>query len=73
MDSPVLKRLESAVDELAKTVTELHAKAESEFHHEAQLFREYLSVKQLALLIPYREQTIRNLISAGEFMEGVHY
>jgi hypothetical protein len=46
---------------------------QSESHHDAQPFREYLSVKQLALLIPYREQTIRNLISAGEFKEGVHY
>jgi hypothetical protein len=71
MDSPVLKRLESAVDELAKTLTELQAKAENDSH--PQPSREYLSVKQLALLIPYREQTIRNLISAGEFKAGVHY
>ncbi len=73
MDSPVVKRLENAVDELAKTVTELQAKAENQSHHDALPLREYLSVKQLALLIPYREQTIRNLISAGEFKEGVHY
>ena len=73
MDSPVVKRLENAVDELAKTVTELQAKAENQSHHDALPLREYLSVKQLALLIPYREQTIRNLISAGEFKEGVRY
>jgi hypothetical protein len=34
---------------------------------------EYLSVAQLARLIPYREQTIRNLMSKGVFQLGVHY
>lgn len=73
MDSLVLERLESAVGELARTVTELKARAQDEGSHEVKAAREYLSVKQLALMIPYREQTIRNLICAGEFKEGVHY
>jgi hypothetical protein len=73
MDSPVLERLESALGELTRTVTELKARAHDEGSRQSQPAREYLSVKQLALLIPYREQTIRNLISAGEFKEGVHY
>jgi len=73
MDSLVLERLESALGELARTVTELKARAQDERSHEAQPVREYLSVKELVLRIPYREQTIRNLISAGEFKEGVHY
>lgn len=73
MDSLVLERLESALGELARTVTELKARAQDQGNREVKAAREYLSVKQLALVIPYREQTIRNLISAGEFKEGVHY
>jgi hypothetical protein len=73
MDSLVLERLESALGELARTVTELKADAEHEDSRPDKVVREYLSVKQLTLLIPYREQTIRNLICAGEFKEGVHY
>jgi hypothetical protein len=33
----------------------------------------YLSVKQLAGRIPYAEQTIRNLMLAGELVEGRHF
>jgi hypothetical protein len=33
----------------------------------------YLSVRQLAERIPYAEQTIRNLMSTGELLEGVHF
>ena len=33
----------------------------------------YLSVRQLAAHIPYAEQTIRNLMSSGELVEGQHY
>jgi hypothetical protein len=33
----------------------------------------YLSVRQLAARIPYAEQTIRNLMSTGELLEGVHF
>jgi hypothetical protein len=73
MDLLVLDRLESALGEVARTVTELKARAQEESSHQSQSAREYLSVKQLTLLIPYREQTIRNLLSAGEFKEGVHY
>jgi hypothetical protein len=73
MDSLVLERLESALGELARTVTELKARAQDKSSREGKTAREYLSVKQLALLIPYQEQTIRNLICTGEFKEGVHY
>ena len=34
---------------------------------------EYLSIRQLAARIPYREQTIRNLMSKGVFQLGVHF
>lgn len=73
MDSSALERLERVVNELVRTVTELKV---GERHRDSDRLpeaREYLSVKQLTQLIPYREQTIRNLISAGEFTEGVHY
>ena len=33
----------------------------------------YVSVRQLAARIPYAEQTIRNLMSSGELVEGEHY
>jgi hypothetical protein len=33
----------------------------------------YLSVTQLATRIPYAPHTIRNLMSAGELVEGTHY
>jgi hypothetical protein len=33
----------------------------------------YLSVKQLAERVPYAEQTIRNLMLAGELVEGRHF
>lgn len=33
----------------------------------------YLSVLQLAARIPYAPQTIRNLMSSGELLEGEHY
>lgn len=34
---------------------------------------EFLSVKELAARTPLAEGTIRNLVSAGSFVEGVHY
>jgi hypothetical protein len=33
----------------------------------------YLSVKQLAARIPYAESSIRNLMLAGELVEGLHF
>jgi len=73
MDSSALERLERVVGELARTVTELKIGEQHQVSNHKPSVREYLSVKELAQLIPYREQTIRNLISAGEFKEGVHY
>ncbi len=34
---------------------------------------EYLSVDQLAHRIPYKPKTIRNLLSRGVFIEGIHF
>lgn len=34
---------------------------------------EYLSLKELCAQIPYKEQTIRNLVSQGALREGIHY
>jgi len=34
---------------------------------------EYLTVRQAAERIKYREQTLRNMMSAGVFRRGVHY
>jgi hypothetical protein len=73
MDSSALERLERVVNELVRTVTELKVGKRHRGSNDLPDAREYLSIKQLAQLIPYREQTIRNLISAGEFTEGVHY
>ena len=67
-------RLEAAVSELSRVVAQLRESADTDYLSvpESQQV-EYLSVKQLASRIPYREHTIRNLISAGEFREGLHY
>lgn len=74
----ILGHLEAAIKELALAL----AKAQSldATDGKATLLNlagiggeEYLSVRQLAARIPYSEQTIRNLMSAGEFQEGVHY
>ena len=73
MNSSAVERLERAVNELAQAVMELKAGDQGQSFNDRATVREYLSVKQLVQLIPYREQTIRNLISAGEFKEGVHY
>src|SRR5262245_24040645 len=35
--------------------------------------REYLSIRQLADRIPYAEGAIRNMMSRGVFLLGVHY
>ena len=34
---------------------------------------QYLSVDQLSKRIPYSPKTIRNLMSRGVFLEGVHF
>ncbi len=34
---------------------------------------EYLSVRQLCQRVPYREQTIRNLMTQGVLKRDVHY
>ena len=34
---------------------------------------EYLSIAQLAARLPYTTKTLRNLITRGVFVEGVHY
>lgn len=38
-----------------------------------QVEKEYLSLEELVERIPYRPQTIRNLMCRGVLLEGVHY
>jgi hypothetical protein len=33
----------------------------------------YLSIKELIVLVPYAEKTVRNLMSVGELVEGQHF
>jgi hypothetical protein len=35
--------------------------------------KDYLSIKELCKLIPYEEQTIRNLMTQGKLVQGTHY
>ena len=35
--------------------------------------KEFLSIRELAERIPYSEGTVRNMISGGDFIRGVHY
>jgi hypothetical protein len=37
------------------------------------LKKEYLSLKELCEQIPYEAQTIRNLITQGKLVQGIHY
>jgi hypothetical protein len=69
---PLFERLEIALRDAASLVAQMRASAQTETT-DVLSRSEYLSVKQLANRIPYKEHTIRNLISAGEFREGVHY
>jgi hypothetical protein len=66
-------RLEATLSELSHLVARLRESTENASPPVREPQAEYLSVKQLASRIPYREQTIRNFVSAGEFREGVHY
>ncbi len=66
-------RLEATLTELSRLLAQLRESSEDASPPPREPQLEYLSVKQLASRIPYREQTIRNLLSAGEFTEGVHY
>ncbi len=69
----LFERLEATLSELSRLVAGLRESVEADSLPPCDSRPEYLSVKQLAARIPYREQTIRNLVSAGEFREGVHY
>jgi hypothetical protein len=35
--------------------------------------KEYLSLKELCARIPYDDQTIRNLMTQGKLLKGIHY
>jgi hypothetical protein len=54
MDSSALERLERVVNELVRTVTELKVGERHTDSNHLPEAGEYLSVKQLAQLIPYR-------------------
>ena len=41
--------------------------------HTEAAHEEYLTVRQAAERIKYREQTVRNMMSAGVFRRGLHY
>ncbi len=70
---PLFERLEAVLRDAAGIVTQMRASAQADEASGLSSEPEYLSVKQLANRIPYKEHTIRNLISVGEFREGVHY
>ena len=42
-------------------------------HYSETAHEEYLTVRQAAERIKYREQTVRNMMSAGVFRRGLHY
>ncbi len=75
----ILCHLQVAINELTAALAKAQSSDASDTATRLTTFasgsssEEYLSVKQLVARIPYCEQTIRNLMSAGEFKEGVHY
>jgi hypothetical protein len=67
---------EEALDNLVAAVRETLASASAFPAGDGSPFAAepcYLSVRQLVTRIPYAEQTIRNLMSNGELLEGVHF
>ena len=69
----IAKRLGTAASEITIALAELQALSASATTTATPAAEEYLSVKALAARIPYCEQTIRNMLCAGEFEEGVQY
>lgn len=69
----IAKRLGTAASEITTALAELQALSAAVTTTAAPAAEEYLSVKELAARIPYCEQTIRNMLCAGEFEEGVHF
>ncbi|MEO6030203.1 MAG: hypothetical protein ABIR79_25320, partial [Candidatus Binatia bacterium] len=69
----ITQRIGAAANELTIALAELQALTAVNTLMTPRDVEEYLSVKELAKRIPYCEQTIRNMLSAGEFEEDVHY
>ena len=72
----VVQRLVDAVAELQSAIGDLAAMISGEFSHGPvpdSRCGEYMSVRKLAEILPYSEQTIRNLMTSGELREGEHY
>lgn len=69
----IAKRLGTAASEITTALAELQTLSASATTTATPAAEEYLSVKGLAARIPYCEQTIRNMLCAGEFEEGVQY
>jgi len=75
-DKEPLERLPAVVSRLQSALADLHAVT-----YELTTGRlappapeeEYLSLQQLVARIPYRAQTIRNMMVQGELREGEHY
>lgn len=67
-------------ENLERALKALHAVADLCFANDGKrppytetAHEEYLTVRQAAERIKYREQTVRNMMSAGVFRRGLHY
>lgn len=69
----IAKRIGAAASELTTALAELQALSAASPATAPREVEEYLSVKELSARIPYREQTIRNMLCAGEFQENFHF
>lgn len=72
-DSQLAEYLHAAITDLHLAIHQLARLALPAATQQLPTEPEYLSIQQLCVRIPYREQTIRNLMTAGELIEGVHY
>lgn len=77
--SPPIRPLTSIVKDLISMLQEFLAAVRQESNPASIISatpggrEEYLSIEQLCQRIPLRPQTIRNKMSSGELVEGVHF
>jgi hypothetical protein len=70
-ETKIAERLQIAMRELGIALAQVQKLPAS--NNAPTASEEYLSVSQLSARIPYREQTIRNLMGTGELKEGLHF
>ncbi len=72
-DQQTAKRLEMAREQIGLALAEVRTARVTGISEAVPRHEEYLTIPQLCARIGYKEQTLRNLMSIGEFKKGVHW